>query len=84
MPRDDFKELAVIRDTDNIVQAVITYRDKADGSRMLSVAFLRAFDDNGVERRTPWQNGRHLDAIIRLIPRVKELLREEELKQKKG
>ena len=84
MPKEDFQELASITDVDGVVQAVITYRNKSDGSRMLSVAFLRTFDDNGQSRRTPWCSRRHLDAIVRLVPRVKEYLQVEENKTKKG
>lgn len=82
MSREDFIELTTITDVDGVVQAVITYKLKQDGSKMISFSFMRSFDDNGVNRRTCWTNLRHIDAILRLIPRVKERIREEELKCK--
>ena len=82
MSRDDFKELETITDVDGVVQAVITYKLKADGSKMLSFSFMRSFDDNGVKRRTCWISKRHVEAVLRLIPRAKERIEEEELKCK--
>lgn len=82
MSRDDFKELDVITDEAGTVKAVLTYKHKDNGDKMLSVAFMREFDDNGVIRRTPWLSKRHLEAILRLLPLVKKRLSSEEEKMK--
>lgn len=84
MAASDFKELTTIVDEDGVVCAVITYKEKPDGGRMLSYSFMRTFEDNGVQKRTVWYNLRHMDAIVRLMPKVKERIREEEAKCKKG
>ena len=84
MPKEDFIELDTIKDIDGVVEAVITYRLKPDGTKMLSFSFMRRFDDKGVERRTCWANARHVEAMQRLLPVVRERLREEERKMHEG
>lgn len=84
MPKTDFIEFETIRDDDGVVIAVLTYKLKPNGDRMLSYSFLREFDDGGQLRRTPWMNSRHADAIARLLPRVLTRLRQEEAKLKAG
>lgn len=84
MTKSDFIEFASIRDIEGVVIAVLTFKLKPNGDKMLSYSFLREFDDGGTLRRTPWLNGRHLSAVERLLPKVKERLREEERKLKEG
>lgn len=80
MAKEVFTELDVIRDTDGVVIAVLTYRTKPNGERLLSFSFMREFDDQGSMRRTCWLNDRHLDATARLLPRIKARLAEEKIR----
>jgi hypothetical protein len=83
MAKDNFIEFDVIRDVpDGVVIAVLTYRARPNGERMLSYSFMREFDDGGAMRRTCWLNNRHSKAVSRLLPRVEERLRQEEERQK--
>lgn len=78
MAKDNFIEFDVIRDIDGVVIAVLTYRTRQNGERMLSYSFMREFDDGGTMRRTCWLNGRHSKAVQRLLPRIEERLAMEE------
>jgi hypothetical protein len=80
MAKDNFIEFDVIRDVDGVLIAVLTYRTRQNGERMLSYSFMREFDQDGAMRRTCWLNGRHIDAVSRLLPRIKARLAEEEAK----
>lgn len=70
MAAEEFIEYKTVTDIDGVMQAVITFRTRPDGARLFSFSFMRAFDQNGVGRRTCWVNVRHAPAIARLLPRV--------------
>lgn len=73
----DFQDVAEIRDTEmTLVLAVITARQRRDGTKLYSFGFLREFEDGGNFRRTSWLNERHAEAVMRLLPRVRAKLKE--------
>lgn len=72
----DFREECTITDEAGVIIAVITSKFRSNGSKLYSFSFLRAFDDGGQSRRTPWCNSRHVEAIARLLPKVKVKLEE--------
>ena len=78
MANDNFTEFDVIRDVDGVVLAVLTYRIRPNGGRVISFSFMREFDDGGAMRRTCWLSGRHAKAVQRLLPRIEARLAEEE------
>lgn len=82
MAKAEFIEFDTITDVDGVALAVLTYRIKPSGQKMYSFMIVREFDDAGVKRRTPWMNGRHVDAMARMLPRVLARLNEEETKEK--
>jgi hypothetical protein len=63
MAKEDFKEIAVVTDSDNLIEIVITCRDSAEGPKY-SFAVMRGFiQTDGNQGRTCWHFSRHVDAI---------------------
>lgn len=82
MPKAEFIEFDTIEDVDGVLIAVLTYRLKPTGQKMFSLMIVREFDDNGIKRRTPWINSRHIEAMLRLLPIAKARLAQEEAKER--
>lgn len=66
--RNGYEDVDNVTDVDGVV-AVISRR-LHNGA--LSVAFMKEFDRDGTVERTAFLQRRHLDAIARLVPIVRE------------
>lgn len=83
MPKEEFVELTSVVDTDGVLQAVVTFRTRINGERLYSWSFMRSFDQDGIGRRTCWLNTRHAPAVLRLVPRVLEVIEKAEAEYKR-
>ena len=69
MARSEYEEVAILRDDESGVVAVITRKIATD---FLSYGFMKEFERDGQTVRTSFLSRRHGDAVRRLLPRVEE------------
>lgn len=72
MAKEEFNQVEVIEDEEKVVQGVITARVAPNGVTKYSFALLRDFVRNGENSRTPWMTERHIDAMERVLGKIRE------------